>query len=72
MLHFALAGNILCSIGGKPMLYGERYIPKYPVRIFNDNLQLNLRGTTNSNLETFVQASLLIISEGYFSPVRRK
>lgn len=66
MLHFALAGNILCAIGGTPKLYGEKYTPKYPIQIFNDNVQLNLRGTTKENLETFVKASVVILSHGYF------
>ena len=72
MLHFALAGNILCAIGGKPKLYGEGFTPKYPTLIFSDNVQLNLRGTTKENLETFVMASVVILSDEYFSPFRRK
>jgi len=55
MLHFALAGNILCAIGGTPKVYGEKYTPQYPIQIFNDNVQLDLRATTKENLETFVK-----------------
>jgi len=72
MLHFALAGNILCAIGGEPKLYGDSFTPEYPALIFSDNVRLNLRGATKENLETFVMASVVILSDEYFSSFRRK
>ena len=71
MLHFALAGNILCAIGGTPKVYGVNYTPKYPIQIFNDNVQLDLRATTKENLETFVKASVVILAWIFFQPVQR-
>ena len=69
MLHFALAGNILCAFGGTPKLYGEKYTPKYPIQIFNDNVQLNLRGTTKEDLQTFVSVATSSFVGIFFSPV---
>ncbi|KAG8993010.1 hypothetical protein FRB90_000815 [Tulasnella sp. 427] len=37
MLHLGLAGNILCSIGGTPQLYGTDYMPEYPSDLFYSN-----------------------------------
>ncbi|KAG8908748.1 hypothetical protein FRB99_002986 [Tulasnella sp. 403] len=55
MLHLALAGNMLCSIGGTPRVYGDAYTPKYPALIFYDKLELNLQPATEEVLETFMR-----------------
>ncbi|KAG8986922.1 hypothetical protein FRB90_003694, partial [Tulasnella sp. 427] len=55
MLHLALAGNILCSIGGTPHTYGNEYTPKYPREIFFEKVKMSLRPATKNTLAMFVQ-----------------
>lgn len=55
MLHLALSGNILCSIGGTPRLYGKEYTPKYPREIFFEKIDLNLKPATKDNIGIFMR-----------------
>jgi hypothetical protein len=58
MLHLGLAGNILTSIGGQPILHGESYTPSFPVPIFfEDKLMLHLRPSTKENIKSFMEVS---------------
>ncbi|KAG8908754.1 hypothetical protein FRB99_002992 [Tulasnella sp. 403] len=56
MLHLGLSGNILCSIGGTPRVFGDAYTPTYPATIFyEDQVQLDLKPATTEVLETFMR-----------------
>ncbi|KAG8990269.1 hypothetical protein FRB90_001838, partial [Tulasnella sp. 427] len=55
MLHLALAGNTLCSIGGTPRVYGDQYTPKYPREIFYEKVVMNLLPATKDTLAIFVE-----------------
>ena len=56
MLHLALAGNILCSIGGTPTIYGDTLTPKYSVYMFYDkNVRLQLKAATKENVHMFME-----------------
>jgi len=56
MLHLGLAGNILCSIGGTPKVYGPEFTPKYPVDIFyDDRVKLELKAAHKDHVQTFVE-----------------
>lgn len=59
MLHLALAGNILCAIGGDPKLYKSQYVPRYPTKIFIEELNLNLEEPTEAQIRSFVQVSTI-------------
>lgn len=53
-----LAGNILCSIGGSPKVYGHGLTPSYPCRLFYENIALALKPATKDTIGTFVSVSL--------------
>ncbi|GJJ10926.1 hypothetical protein Clacol_005155 [Clathrus columnatus] len=63
MLHLALAGNILCAIGGEPKLYSlsppgsgnPPEFPSYPDKMFYQETPLDLRGATKPNIRTFLE-----------------
>ncbi|CAE6411729.1 unnamed protein product, partial [Rhizoctonia solani] len=55
MLHLGLAGNILCSIGGNPKIYGLEHTPEFPCQIFYDPIDLHLMPPNNDAIETFVR-----------------
>lgn len=61
MLHLGLAGNILCSIGGAPRVYGNEYTPKYPREIFYEPVEMNLLPGTKDTIHTFMKVGLEII-----------
>ncbi|KAG8990268.1 hypothetical protein FRB90_001837 [Tulasnella sp. 427] len=63
MLHLGLAGNILCSIGGTPCVYGNEFTPKYPREIFYEPVAMNLLPATKDTIHTFMK-----IEEPYPSP----
>lgn len=45
MLHFTIACNILIAIGGRPIIYSEDFIPKYPTTLplsINNSLVVGL------------------------------
>lgn len=58
MLHLGLVGNILCAIGGTPKLYGERFTPKFPFKIFRDDVEVHLDAATEGQIATFVRVSV--------------
>ncbi|QRV78533.1 ferritin-like protein [Ceratobasidium sp. AG-Ba] len=55
MLHLALAGNILCSLGGQPVLYGSKYTPQYPCEIFYENVELHLQPPSPPVIDEFIR-----------------
>lgn len=52
-----LAGNILCSIGGSPKVYGHGVTPGYPCWLFYDNIPLALKPATKETIGSFVSVS---------------
>lgn len=60
MLHLALAGNILCALGGTQPLYDESFIPKYPSCILFDKIEMELRPADKRNLECFLKVSIML------------
>ncbi|CAE6511862.1 unnamed protein product [Rhizoctonia solani] len=58
MLHLSLAGNLLCAIGGNPVLYHQEYTPKYPCEIFYEPIKLQLQPPHKESIKTFIKASL--------------
>ncbi|KAG8908750.1 hypothetical protein FRB99_002988 [Tulasnella sp. 403] len=61
MLHLGLSGNVLCSIGGNPRVFGDNITPTYPAQIFDRGVELNLAPATTQTLLTFAQA--IVISD---------
>ncbi|KAG8707258.1 hypothetical protein FRC09_001932 [Ceratobasidium sp. 395] len=56
MLHLALAGNLLCAIGGQPKLHHPEYTPTYPRQMFyQDRIDLHLWPAFNQTIETFIR-----------------
>ncbi|KAG8944495.1 hypothetical protein FRC04_001717 [Tulasnella sp. 424] len=55
MLHLGLAGNILCSIGGNPRVYGREYTPQYPSEIFYEPIEMNLLPATKETVHMFME-----------------
>jgi hypothetical protein len=69
MLHLGLAGNILTSIGGNPILYGETYTPSFPVSIFfEDKLMLHLWAATKENIKSFMDVSPFVLFIHFLGP----
>ena len=64
MLHMALVGNLICSLGGRTRL-GKENVPSYPLRMtfqnrnFSDRkFDIELRGLTPTQLEVFLKIEL--------------
>ncbi|GJE98565.1 ferritin-like-domain-containing protein [Phanerochaete sordida] len=55
MLHLALAGNMLASLGGSQPLYNHKFVPSYPSSILFDNVDMVLRPADKENLECFLK-----------------
>ncbi|KAF8810822.1 hypothetical protein BYT27DRAFT_7091051 [Phlegmacium glaucopus] len=61
MLHLALAGNILCSIGGDAILYKKKtekhfFVPEYPDEMLYRDFTLNLDSANKRTLRAFMEA----------------
>ena len=59
-LNIHLPGNILCSIGGTPILYRKKtethaYVPEYPTTMVYQDITLNLKAATKNNIRTFME-----------------
>jgi hypothetical protein len=61
MLHLGLAGNILTSIGGSPLLYGKDYTPTFPSTFYDTKLKIELRPATKENIHSFAEVSRFIL-----------
>uniref|UniRef100_UPI003F49460E ferritin-like domain-containing protein n=1 Tax=Cupriavidus yeoncheonensis TaxID=1462994 RepID=UPI003F49460E len=50
MLHMVLAANVLNAIGGKPVTYGQDFMPDYPARLPYDvdNIEVSLLGFSHA------------------------
>jgi hypothetical protein len=64
MLHMALVGNLICSLGGRTRL-GRENVPSFPLRLtfqernFSDRkFDIDLRGLTPQQLEMFLKIEL--------------
>lgn len=62
MLHLGLAGNILCSIGGTPRVYGREYTPQYPSEIFYEPIEMNLAPATKDTVHSFMKVGFNIVA----------
>ena len=60
MLHLALAGNTLYALGKNPILYDEKYIPKFPEDILYTKIEMNLRDGRREHIKTFVDVRALL------------
>ena len=58
MLHLALAGNLLSSLGGSLELYDFQVIPQYPGYILYDAVEMSLDRANKENLERFTNVRL--------------
>ena len=59
MVHLGLAGNILCSIGGTPRLYGNT--PEFPAELFYAKLKLNLKPASKETIGLFRDVRSLLL-----------
>lgn len=64
MLHMALVGNLICSLGGRTRM-GPKNVPSFPLRMtfqernFSDRkFDIDLRGLTPTQLEVFLKIEL--------------
>lgn len=68
MYHFALAGNMLSAIGGKPSIANASFVPLYPTHTLpggiQQNLAVDLQPLSPAQLHVFMQ-----IEEPEFPPV---
>src|SRR6202035_5614460 len=59
MYHFALAGNLLSAIGGRPAIANPDFLPSYPTRVLPggiaQNLPVDLKPLTHDQLAVFMQ-----------------
>jgi rubrerythrin len=60
MLHLALSGNILRSIGADPILYHPKtdnhsFVPEYPDEMLYQDITLNLQSANKRTLRTFLE-----------------
>ncbi|KAG8812499.1 hypothetical protein FRC19_003093 [Serendipita sp. 401] len=55
MLHLALAGNTLCSIGGKPRLYCDDIVPEYPRDMLYRKIPLSLNSASKETIGKFME-----------------
>ncbi|KAI0825348.1 ferritin-like-domain-containing protein [Trametes gibbosa] len=55
MLHLALAGNMLCALDGKQLLYSQAFMPTYPSEILFDKIRMQLAPANKDNLECFLK-----------------
>lgn len=55
MLHLCLAGNLMRACKFEPILWNERYTPKYPCEIFYDPVELHLAPPCRDTIEMFVK-----------------
>lgn len=54
MLHLALAGNIMVSLGGKHTLYERKFVPTYPSKILMTDIDMMLGPADKRNLTCFM------------------
>ncbi|KAH7332653.1 ferritin-like-domain-containing protein [Rhizoctonia solani] len=55
MLHLALVGNLITAVRGRPQLYGEPYVPKYPSEILYEGVLLTLAPASQEQIQNFVE-----------------
>lgn len=55
MLHLALAGNMLCALDGRQLLYSQAFMPTYPSEILFDKIRMQLAPANKENLECFLK-----------------
>lgn len=55
MGHLALAGNLLTAVGGRPQLYGELFVPKYPAEILYEKVLMTLAPANQYQLQNFME-----------------
>lgn len=59
MLHFALAGNMLSAIGGKPSIANAGFVPSYPTNVLpggiRQKLPVDLQPLSAHQLQVFMQ-----------------
>jgi hypothetical protein len=55
MLHLALAGNLLSSLGGSLDLYEPRVVPRYPGRILLGGIPMSLEALKSESLGHFME-----------------
>ena len=59
MFHFALAGNMLAAIGGKPQIVNAAFIPRYPTTVLPggivQNMPVDLQPLSKPQLQVFMQ-----------------
>jgi Ferritin-like len=56
MLHMILAANVLNAVGGKPVLKGSEFTPRYPTKLpyHQGELEVGLRPFGDAALDTFL------------------
>lgn len=61
MLHLALTGNLLSSLGGSLNLYDYKNIPRYPDDILISKVRMDLTGANKRNLERFLRVRIFLL-----------
>jgi hypothetical protein len=58
MLHLALVGNMYTAVGGTDKLYDPKFVPRYPMELLYQKVDLELAAATKKNIENFLKVRI--------------